>query len=104
MNEDSEARASAGANEDDWLTTGEAARILGASLPTVRRMADNGTLTTKRAKAWTSTGADRHGRPLRGHRRVSRESVMRVKAERELAEREATTVRLHGELPPESAS
>lgn len=72
-------------SEDPWLTTGEAAEILGVSLPTVRRMTEEGILLFKRIPSWSSKGADRLGRELPGHRRVSRESVMRVKREHDRA-------------------
>ena len=69
-----------------WLTIGEAAAILGASIATVRRMADNEVLTSVRVKSWSSRGVDALGRQLRGHRRVSRESVMKVKREQDAAQ------------------
>jgi hypothetical protein len=72
-------------NEDPWLTTGEAAAILGASVSSVRRMAANGTLDCERIHLWASKGVDRLGRSLPGHRRISRESVMEVKREHDRA-------------------
>lgn len=89
---ESEAARGEDPSEAEWLTTGEAAAILSASLPTVRRMVDNGTLIAMRKAAWSSLGQDRLGRQLRGHRRVSRESVMAVKAARERVEREGAAV------------
>lgn len=71
------------ANEDGLLTTGEAAEILGCSIATVRRMADDGSLEGERLASWSSRGADSRGYRLQGHRRVTRASVERLKAERE---------------------
>ena len=63
------------ANEPNWITTGEAAKILGASISTVRRLADDGTLPCERRKTWSRRTEDSHGRPLRGHRRVREDAV-----------------------------
>lgn len=85
----SESDANEPANETRWLTTGEAAEILGTSIATVRRMADSGVLVSKRLPSWSSRGADRRGYELDGHRRVSEASVEYAKAKRAEQERQA---------------
>jgi predicted site-specific integrase-resolvase len=56
------------------MSTGEAARLLGVSRKTVRRWATDGEISF----VWTSphsTRTDRHGRRLRGHRRLDAAEV-----------------------------
>jgi hypothetical protein len=69
-------------SEDEvWLTTGQAAKILGASPSTVRRLADQEVLVSRRKKTWGAKSVDSLGRVLQGHRRVSEASVRRALAE-----------------------
>lgn len=60
----------------ETLTTGQAAKMLGISLPQVRRLCEAGDIEY----AWTSPGGVPlgtaiRGRELRGHRRLYRDSV-----------------------------
>jgi helix-turn-helix protein len=82
MSETTEAKreGSETASEEEWLTTGEAAEILGTSVSTVRRLADDGTLVSRRQRMWSQRESDSMGRKLKGHRRVSAGSVARLRA------------------------
>jgi excisionase family DNA binding protein len=60
----------------ETLTTGQAAQMLGISLPQVRRLCESGAIEF----SWTSPGGvplgtEVRGRELRGHRRLYRDSV-----------------------------
>lgn len=77
-----EANEGGGANETRWITTGQAAKILGASVSTVRRLVDDGDLVGERKETWAGRQVDALGRRLNGHRRVSEASVKHLQAVR----------------------
>lgn len=69
------------ASETRWLTTGEAAKLLGelrgepVSESTVRRLADGKKLRSKIRPTLSGRTKDSLGRSLKGHRRVAEDSV-----------------------------
>jgi len=70
--------------KDTFISTREAATLLGVALGTVQRMVDTGEL-----EAWTTSG---------GHRRISRDSVMRVRESVSQLPRKKVSVALKWEL------
>jgi len=70
--------------KDTFISTREAATLLGVALGTVQRMVDTGEL-----EAWTTGG---------GHRRISRDSVIRVRESVTLPSRKKVSVSLKWEI------
>lgn len=65
-----------------WITTGQAAAMLGISVPRVRRLVDSGRLEGQRRVPWLGLNEDALGRRLQGHRLISAASVKAWKAAR----------------------